>query len=179
MAQMSRPAQALPQLQGSYHVVRRGETLWSISQAFGVSVQTLASANRLPDPRQLEVGQRLFIPLPPESAQFLWPLRGNAQPAAAPRGLQIAAPAGSLVRAARTGQVGVAARALTGCGSTIILAHGDGYHTVYAGLHQILVAPGSFVRQGMPIGRMGDQALHFEIRYGSQARDPMSLLTAG
>jgi murein DD-endopeptidase MepM/ murein hydrolase activator NlpD len=173
------PLQALPRLEGSYHVVRRGETLWSLSRAFGVSVESLAAANRLPNPEQLTIGQRLFIPLPSETSQFLWPLRGSVQAVTEPRGLEIAAPPGSLVRAARSGHVGVAARAVAGWGSTVVLAHGDGYHTVYSGLNQLLVAPGALVRQGLPIGRLGSGALHFEIRYGAQARDPLALLSAG
>jgi lipoprotein NlpD len=47
---------------GIYHRVRRGETLYRIGKAYGVSVQRLARANRLPDPSRIEVGQRLFIP---------------------------------------------------------------------------------------------------------------------
>ena len=40
-------------------MVRRGETLWSISQRYGTTVERLARANRLSDPSQIRVGQRL------------------------------------------------------------------------------------------------------------------------
>jgi len=45
-----------------YHQVRRGDTLYRISKAYGVSVDHLARANQLADPSRLEVGQRLRIP---------------------------------------------------------------------------------------------------------------------
>lgn len=49
------------QAEGS-HVVRAGETLFSISRASGVSVADIASANRLRAPYSLSVGQSLRIP---------------------------------------------------------------------------------------------------------------------
>ncbi|MHA7967426.1 LysM peptidoglycan-binding domain-containing protein [Paenibacillus sp. CAU 1782] len=49
---------------GSAHIVKSGETLWSIGQQYGVSIQELATANRLANPAQLAVGQSLVIPQP-------------------------------------------------------------------------------------------------------------------
>lgn len=46
------------------HVVRSGDTLWSLARTFGISVEVLAKANRLRDADRLRVGQRLTIPLP-------------------------------------------------------------------------------------------------------------------
>lgn len=44
------------------HVVRRGETLWSISRRHGVSMDRLANTNGLPRNGTLSVGQVLAIP---------------------------------------------------------------------------------------------------------------------
>jgi LysM repeat protein len=44
------------------HIVESGETLFRISKQYGVSVEALMRANRIADPRQLRVGQRLSIP---------------------------------------------------------------------------------------------------------------------
>ena len=169
-------SQAIPTLQGSYYRVRSGETLWGIARAFGIDVRGLAAANRLPDASQLKVGQQLFIPLPGESSRFLWPLRGSLGTSRGSKGVAIAAPPGSLVRAARTGQVAVATRQLSGWGKTVVLDHHDGYLTIYAGLEQLLVSPGAGIRQGVPVGTIGPRALHFEIRYGTMTKNALALL---
>jgi murein DD-endopeptidase MepM/ murein hydrolase activator NlpD len=139
-------------------------------------VETLATANRIPSTDQLHVGQRLFIPLPRESGQFLWPTRGALRTATTSRGVAIAAQAGSLVRASRSGRVAVATHRLSGWGRTIVIDHLDGYLSIYCGFEQILVAPGTYVRQGLPIGNLGSRALHFEIRHGNVPKNTLALL---
>ncbi len=47
---------------GVYHCVEKGETLWRIGQAYGVSVPDLVRVNKLEDADYLEVGDLLFIP---------------------------------------------------------------------------------------------------------------------
>jgi len=44
------------------HIVQRGETLFSIARRYGSTVDAIAHANGLPDPRRIYVGQRLIIP---------------------------------------------------------------------------------------------------------------------
>ena len=44
------------------HIVQRGETLFSIAQQYGVTVNTITRANGISDPRRVYVGQRLVIP---------------------------------------------------------------------------------------------------------------------
>ena len=141
-----------------------------------MDAQTLATANRLPSTSHLIVGQQLFIPLPAESSRFLWPVRGSLRTASGTQGIDVSAPAGSLVRASRSGRVAVAARRLSGWGKTVMLDHLDGYLTIYAGLDQILVVPGAAIRQGIPVGTAGSRPLHFEIRYGTASRNTLALL---
>lgn len=167
---------AHPMLAGSYHQVHRGETLWRIAHSYGLDAESLRVANRLPRADQLQVGQRLFIPLPAESSRFVWPLRGSLQSAASSKGLDIVGSLGSLVRASRSGRVAVAAHRLSGWGKTVVIDHLDGYLTIYSGLDQLLVAPGAGLRQGTPIGSLGAQALHFEIRHGVRPKNALALL---
>jgi lipoprotein NlpD len=47
---------------GVYHKVRSGETLWRISQAYGVSMQDIAEVNNITDPAMVTAGTVLFIP---------------------------------------------------------------------------------------------------------------------
>jgi len=45
------------------HVVQRGDTLIEIARQYGVSVSSIQEANAIADPRLLQVGQELIIPL--------------------------------------------------------------------------------------------------------------------
>lgn len=45
---------------GSYYVVRPGDTLSGIAAQFGTSVNHLASANGIPDPDFISVGQKIY-----------------------------------------------------------------------------------------------------------------------
>ena len=44
------------------HVVQRDETLFSIAQQYGSTIDTIAALNNLADPGSLQIGQRLSIP---------------------------------------------------------------------------------------------------------------------
>lgn len=44
------------------HPVARGETLYRIARAYGLSVAELMDANRMEDARELKAGERLYIP---------------------------------------------------------------------------------------------------------------------
>ncbi len=52
------------------HVVQSGETLSGIAAAYGVSLQVLLSVNDLPNPNQIEVGQIIRLPEPPDEASL-------------------------------------------------------------------------------------------------------------
>jgi len=45
-----------------YHVVRPGETLFSIGRLYGVNPYAIASANHLYNPNRIYIGQCLYIP---------------------------------------------------------------------------------------------------------------------
>ncbi len=47
---------------GIYHTVESGQTLYRISQTYGVDSTYLARINNISDPTQLRVGTRLYIP---------------------------------------------------------------------------------------------------------------------
>lgn len=44
------------------HQIRAGDTLFTLSQAYGVSVESLTSVNSISDPNRILVGQRMTIP---------------------------------------------------------------------------------------------------------------------
>jgi murein DD-endopeptidase MepM/ murein hydrolase activator NlpD len=88
---------------GLRHHVERGETLYRIGKAYGVSDQEIARVNGIHDPNRIEVGQELVIPhatrpvpvnvvtpeqarddrptmpeLPTGSQPFVWPVAGGS-----------------------------------------------------------------------------------------------------
>jgi len=91
------------------------------------------------------------------------------------------ASSGAPVRAAADGVV-VSAGARGGYGLIVVLRHADGLRTAYAHLSAITVSPGRPVARGAVIGRMGETGnargvhLHFEVRRGGRAVDPLPYL---
>lgn len=51
-----------PELVLVTHHVEKGDTLYRIARAYGVSVEDLMVANRIEDPRELKVGEDLVVP---------------------------------------------------------------------------------------------------------------------
>lgn len=43
------------------HIVQKGETLWSISKKYGVSVKEIQKQNNLKEGSPLETGKKLYI----------------------------------------------------------------------------------------------------------------------
>ncbi|MEO8738298.1 MAG: peptidoglycan DD-metalloendopeptidase family protein [Casimicrobiaceae bacterium] len=98
------------------------------------------------------------------------------------KGVDFAAPAGTPVRAAGDGKVGVAG-AQNGYGNVVILQHNGAYSTVYAHLSRFAagVKPGAHVAQGDVVGYVGQTGwatgphLHYEFRVNNEQRDPMTI----
>ena len=93
-------------------------------------------------------------------------------------GIDIAANAGSAVKAAGDGTVAAVTKDTKGT-PIVVIRHKDGLLTVYAGVDGLTVAKGDTVKRGQNIAvvRAGDPAfLHFEVRKGVESADPMAYL---
>lgn len=55
-------AAASPSLGGTYHVLQKGETLYSVAKAYGLGADAVARANSIADPAKLKIGMKLLIP---------------------------------------------------------------------------------------------------------------------
>ncbi len=92
-------------------------------------------------------------------------------------GVDIAAPEGKSVRAARQGKVVYAGKS-DGYGNLVIIQHELGYYTLYGHLKEIKVEKGDLVETGQEIGTVGTTGrttgphLHFEIRRYNKKLNP-------
>ena len=97
------------------------------------------------------------------------------------KGIEIAAPAGSLVHAVFPGHV-VFADWFTGYGLVVIIDHGGEFFSLYGHLQQVAVAVGDRVQANDRLGGVGDTGsltgvnLYFEIREGADALNPIQWL---
>ena len=78
----------------------------------------------------------------------------NDKPGSRHSGVDLAASAGTLVRAANVGQV-IVADELFLSGNTVVIDHGLGLYTIYAHCSKLLVKEGQSVKKGQPIARVG------------------------
>jgi murein DD-endopeptidase MepM/ murein hydrolase activator NlpD len=126
-----------------------------------------------------------------EAGNFRWPAQGRVisgfgtkSASGANDGINIAVPEGTPVRAAEGGTVIHADDALKGYGKLVLVRHPNGYVSVYAHNGEIKVKRGESVKRGQVIAASGSSGnvtspqLHFQIRKGSQAVDPMKVLSS-
>ena len=97
-------------------------------------------------------------------------------------GIDLPAPRGTPVYAARSGEVVYAGWRAGGYGYLVTIAHGSGERTMYAHLSRIDVRVGVRVAQGVRVGLVGATGdatgphLHFEVRLRGAAIDPRPAL---
>ena len=99
------------------------------------------------------------------------------------RGVDLIAPVGTPVRAAKGGWVVEAKNDRRGMGNYVMLWHGRGLSTLYAHLTRIDVRLGQHVRQGQTLGTVGKTGnarardiaahLHFEVHRNGEPVDPL------
>ncbi|GEM_PF-76403 len=122
-----------------------------------------------------------------------WPVKGNVitkfgtnynsiyKTRIPSQGIDIQAKLGTTVKAVGTGTIEYADWWQT-YGKMIIINHGGGYYTIYTHLNDLYVSIGSEVREGQDIGTVGKTGslkgpyLHFELRQGKEALDPLKWL---
>ena len=125
---------------------------------------------------------------PTSSIPLAWPLLAPLGDGFGPRrdsfhtGIDLLAPAGADVIAAAPGWVTWAGPRAGGWGKLVTLAHGHEVRTFYAHLSTVEVTVGQWVAGGTVLGRVGATGdatgphLHFEVRIGNAAIDPLRAL---
>lgn len=125
----------------------------------------------------------------PDSGDFIWPVKGRVTSFYGAKkgniknkGIDIQAEEGTDVLASRSGVVSYCDENLKGYGKTVIIDHRDGFSSVYAHNSEILVEPGSKVKRGERIAKVGSTGraqspyLHFEIRKKHLTQNPFYYL---
>ncbi len=123
------------------------------------------------------------------SSKFSWPVRGTILSHYGAKtgglyndGINISVATGTAVLAAENGVVAYAGNEVRGMGNLIIIQHADGWMTVYAHMSSMNVRRGARVTVGQKIGAVGQTGkvtkpqLHFEIRKGTKAYNPINYL---
>lgn len=165
---------------GVYHFVEKGQTLWRISRAYGVDLETVQWVNNIDDVTSIPIGKKLFIPgadkvlkvvpyrpgeadplIAAPAINFLWPLKGTISSGFGPRrnkdhhGVDLPAPMGTKFVASAGGKVAYSGQGMKGYGRVIVLKHTGDLSTVYAHNSTNLVRMGDRVVKGQVIGRVG------------------------
>jgi len=120
---------------------------------------------------------------------FQWPVKGRVVSNYGGKsaglqndGINIAAPRGAPVKAAENGVVAYAGNELRGFGNLLLLKHSGGWITAYAHNETLMVKRGDKIKKGQAIAKVGSSGsvqtpqLHFELRKGKKAIDPIKYL---
>jgi lipoprotein NlpD len=167
------------------HIVRRGETLFSIAWRYGKDPQELARWNRLGDGSLIHPGDVIYlsrssavaaaprtgssppapktlprVPMQPPPA-WTWPTSGRVSVEFGGKpgtgtGILIDGKAGQPITAAASGRVVYAGSGLIGYGQLIIVKHNDTYLSAYGYNASLLVKEGEAIKKGQRIATMGE-----------------------
>jgi lipoprotein NlpD len=121
--------------------------------------------------------------------KLLWPVPGGKlyspfgmRDGRMHEGVDLSAESGTPVLAAADGKVTYSDNTIRGYGHMIVIKHSGKLSTVYAHNRRNLVKAGQFVKRGDKIAEVGQSGratgphLHFEVREGKRAVDPMKYL---
>ena len=97
-------------------------------------------------------------------------------------GVDMAAPAGTPIYAAKSGKVTTASYQSGGAGYYVSINHGDGFSSIYMHMTRYIVSAGQYVNAGQVIGYVGSTGistgnhLHFGIAYKGTYVNPMKYI---
>jgi murein DD-endopeptidase MepM/ murein hydrolase activator NlpD len=194
----------IPNMDGIPYTVKRGDSLLKISGSMGVPLTAILDANDI-ESDDISPGTVLFIPgarMKTEDLKlalgefFNYPIRGKLSSPFGWRNdpftgvrryhaaIDLAAPTGTMVKAAMDGRVTTVGYNAT-YGKFIILSHSNNFQTLYAHLNATSVSQGGYISQGAKIGEVGSTGystgphLHFAVYKNGRAVNPLDFLNSG
>ncbi|MFD1333292.1 murein hydrolase activator EnvC family protein, partial [Methylopila musalis] len=152
-----------------------------------------SKATDAPEPSEAAKPAAMKVDTAPAAASggpnFRWPVRGRVVSNFGSKasgvtndGINLAVPEGTEVKASDDGVVAYAGDQLKNFGNLVLIRHSNGWVTAYAHNSALNVKRGETVRRGQIIAKSGSSGnvaspqLHFEVRKGAQAVDPMDHL---
>lgn len=169
LAQIARDEARLGDVIASLEAARRRAESRSNAPAPAASTLRTADLGKLDWPVDGEIIYRYGRVVNPNNTTVSW------------KGIGIAAPEGTIVKAVSSGEVVYTAPFST-YGLTVIVQHGGGDYSVYGSLQRVDVTRGMRVRKGQTIGTVGSTDpdlpahLHFEMRPKGRSVDPLEWL---
>ncbi len=185
-------------VKGAYVTVQPGETVELLAARWGVAPDDIFNypLNDLRPGEQPRPGAKLVIPYgrlelnlappgpPPPGFVYAWPIRGSITQgySAGHRAVDLGAPYGAKVYAARAGRVVLRQWSPVGYGFLVIVDHGDGSQAYYSHLKGAWVNAGDWVARGDLVGEVGSTGnstgphVHFEIRIAGVPQNPLDFL---
>lgn len=170
------------------YIVKSGDTLSSIIQAYGLkqsSLRQIMELNQIQDANKLLVGQRIKIPIEDTSSLFKYPLSYPLNPqdvvgvfsepvnGGARTGIDIKVTDQRKVYAILPGRVVNIMEDENGY--HIRIDHGNGILAIYGNLSTVETSQGQWLTSGQSIGTV-DTIFHFEIWIDGEPRDPLRIL---
>ncbi len=122
-------------------------------------------------------------------SKFIWPVKGKliskygkSEEGFYNDGINIVSQKGAEVISSEDGKVIYSGNEIPGYGNLILIKHSKNWITAYAHLSEVFIEKGRLVKKGQKIGSVGSTGnvrspqLHFEIRKGKEAVDPLEFL---
>lgn len=192
---------------GHYVMVKPTDTIETLAKEFNVPKEKIQASNT---GKSIKSGEWVFIPLKRgvldqdletraydpnhllRTGEFLWPVPSSNKLSSnfgqrwgrAHEGVDIPGRVGSHIVAAADGVVVYSGDEIGGYGNITVIAHKNGYFTVYAHAKVNFTKQGQRVYRGQVIAQIGMTGrtygphLHFEVRKNGQAIDPTDFLAA-
>jgi LysM repeat protein len=192
---------------GHYVQVKPTDTIETLAKEFNVPKEKIQASNQN---KPIKSGDWVFIPLKRgvldidnearpfdpnhllTTGEFLWPVPSSNKISSGFKnrwgkkheGVDIPGRVGSHIVAAADGVVVYSGDEIGGYGNITVIAHKDGYFSVYAHAQTNYTKQGQRVYRGQVIAQIGMTGrtygphLHFEVRKNGQAIDPTDFLAA-
>lgn len=192
---------------GHYVMLKATDTIDTLSKEFNVPKEKIQASNT---GKKIKAGEWVFIPLKRgvmdqdfearpfdpnhllQSGEFLWPVPSSNRLSSSfgqrwgksHQGIDIPGRIGAHIVAAAEGVVVYQGDEIGGYGNITVIAHKNGFFTVYAHAKENFTKQGQRVYRGQVIAQIGMTGrtygphLHFEVRKNGEAIDPTNYLAA-